>query len=279
MASENSGMQLLWVLAAAIATFVIARAGRDALRAPVLQRKNYADRDVATAGGAFAVFGFAVALGVHAAFDFTGANWQVSTAVVVFGFATVGVFDDLVGTHLARGLRGHLRAATRGQLTSGAIKLLVGLAVACIATVPFSIGTERRVLCVVLVAGSANAANLFDLAPGRATKVSVVVAIALAVAAGTIAGVLGPLLFVGAVVALLPAELDERLMLGDAGANPLGGVLGLLAIAAAGDSRAALWVAAAAVVAINVAGEVVSFSQVIARVPPLRALDQLGRRR
>jgi UDP-N-acetylmuramyl pentapeptide phosphotransferase/UDP-N-acetylglucosamine-1-phosphate transferase len=271
-------MQLLWVIAAAAATFVIARAGRDAMRAPVLQRTNYAGRDVATAGGVFAVFGFAVALGAHAATDFVGANWQVSTAVVVFGFATVGLFDDLVGTHLARGLRGHWRAARRGQLTSGAIKLLVGVAVACVATVPFSINSERRLLCVVIVAGSANAANLFDLAPGRATKVSVIVAVILAVVAGSTDAVLGPLMFVGAVVALAPAEFGERLMLGDAGANPLGGVIGLMAIAAAGGSRAALWAAAAAVVAVNVAGELVSFSSVIARVPPLRALDRLGRR-
>lgn len=272
-------MEFVWVGIAAVATAVLLRASRDALASPGLRRSNYAGRDVATSGGVVAIFGFLVAIGAWAALDYDGVNRQVTTAIVVTGFGAVGLFDDLVGTSLARGFRGHLRAAARGQLTSGATKLLVGVAVAVIATVPFAGDAEHRVLSVIVVAGAANAANLFDLAPGRLTKVGVGVAAVLTLAASSADAVLGPLMFVAAIVTLLPAEMDERLMLGDAGANALGGVVGLLALSATDRSRAGLWVAAGVVVAINVAGELVSFSRVIEKVPPLRMLDQLGRRR
>jgi UDP-GlcNAc:undecaprenyl-phosphate/decaprenyl-phosphate GlcNAc-1-phosphate transferase len=83
---------------------------------------------------------------------------------------------------------------------------------------------------------------------------------------------------VAATLALAPAELREQLMLGDAGANPLGAAVGVAAVHAAGDTGW-IWGAAGLVVAVNVAGELVSFSRVIARVAPLRMLDELGRRR
>ncbi len=65
-------------------------------------------------------------------------------------------------------------------------------------------------------------------------------------------------------------------MLGDAGSNVLGAVLGLGVVAACGPG--ARDVALVAVAGLNVAGELVSFSRVIDAVGPLRALDQAGRR-
>ena len=80
---------------------------------------------------------------------------------------------------------------------------------------------------------------------------------------------------VGAALGLLLDDLHERLMLGDAGANILGGVLGLgVVLACAPVTRTAVL---GAVAALNLAAEVVSFSRVIDAVPPLRALDRLGR--
>jgi hypothetical protein len=75
---------------------------------------------------------------------------------------------------------------------------------------------------------------------------------------------------------LLPADLGERAMLGDAGANGLGAVLGL-ALAGRLPGRGARLAALAAVGSLTAASEVVSFSRVIDAVPPLRAVDRLGR--
>ena len=82
---------------------------------------------------------------------------------------------------------------------------------------------------------------------------------------------------VGASLGLLLDDLRERLMLGDSGANVLGGVLGL-GVVAVGSPVVRLAVLGGLAV-LNGLSEWVSFSRVIERVAPLRVLDQAGRRR
>jgi len=65
-------------------------------------------------------------------------------------------------------------------------------------------------------------------------------------------------------------------MLGDAGANALGALLG--AAVAAGLPRSARLAVLAGVVGLTAASEKVSFTKVIARTPALNKLDMLGRR-
>ena len=65
-------------------------------------------------------------------------------------------------------------------------------------------------------------------------------------------------------------------MLGDAGANALGAMLG--AAAAGSLPRSARAGLLAGIVALTVASEKVSFTKVIERTPALRRLDMLGRR-
>jgi UDP-N-acetylmuramyl pentapeptide phosphotransferase/UDP-N-acetylglucosamine-1-phosphate transferase len=128
-----------------------------------------------------------------------------------------------------------------------------------------------------LVALAANLGNAFDRAPGRTIKVSLVAWAALAFAAGGgAAGVaLAPVM--GAALGLLPGDLGERLMLGDAGANALGAALGLAAVLTLGPG--ARLILAAALLVLNVAADVISFSQVIRKTPALDRLDQLGRQK
>jgi hypothetical protein len=59
------------------------------------------------------------------------------------------------------------------------------------------------------------------------------------------------------------------------GANVLGAALGLGVVVACGPLVRTFVLLA--LVALNLASELVSFSAVIARVPPLRAADRLGR--
>ena len=89
---------------------------------------------------------------------------------------------------------------------------------------------------------------------------------------GALLAVAAPL---GAAIALLPEDLGERAMLGDAGANALGALLGVAA--AASLSRPARLALLAAITGLTAASEVVSFTAVIERTPALRWLDMLGR--
>jgi Glycosyl transferase family 2 len=168
--------------------------------------------------------------------------------------AALGLADDLWSGE-ERGLRGHLAA----RRTTGVLKLLgipiVGLA------------ATRSLSGGVLVAGCANLMNQLDTKPARALKAFLLVSLFLrGSAAGGSAKV---------AVLLLPYDLRERVMLGDAGSNALGAMLGLKSVDRLhGWCR---WAAVAAVVGVNLAGERRSLGALIERTPLLRELDAWGR--
>lgn len=240
------------------------------------RRTNFAGRPVSLLGGpALAVTATTVAV--------LGAPPGTRAAAAVAGAVAgaVGGYDDLAGARPAqardKGLAGHLAALRAGRVSAGAVKVAGIGAAAAVAAVLTRRGRGAAaladgVLTTGLIAGTANLVNLLDLRPGRAAKAGLV--LAGATLGGPAGGlVAGPL---GAVVAVLPADLGERVMLGDCGANALGALLGLrLAQLSGRPGRAGLL---GAVVALNLASEKISFTQVIEATPGLRELDRLGRR-
>ncbi len=245
---------------------------RPVFTAPALARSNWRGRTVPTAAGLVLPVVVMMAEAGRALLGALGAGISTTTPVrlavlaTVSGFALLGAVDDIAGTGEPRGFRGHLGALAKGRVTTGSLKLIGGAALALGVAGPF-VGERplRLVADACLVALCANLANLFDRAPGRVVKVAAlgfVAVVAVAVA-------------VGASLGLLVDDLRERLMLGDAGANALGAVLGLgLVLTARPLVRT---IALVVVVALNAAGEMVSFSKVIDAVPPLRAIDRAGR--
>ncbi len=178
-----------------------------------------------------------------------------------------------------KGFHGHLRALSEGKVTTGALKI-VGIGTGA-ALGAIGIGRSRRtglgswVLDTLLIAGSANLANLFDLRPGRCLKVAALSALPLVSQKGLAASLAGGALATCAIA--LPADLGEREMLGDTGANALGALLGSAWAQKTGTGGKVLGVLG--IVALTAASEKISFSQVIANTPGLRTIDQLGRKR
>ena len=255
-----------------------------ALAAPLFARTNHRGAAIPTAAGivvavtALAVEAVLALLDAARLVDLTTSGGvRVLTVTAVVGFALLGLLDDLAGSGLdGRGFRGHLRALVRGRLTTGGLKLAGGVALAVVVCAPLGGRLGPLVIDAALVALAANLGNLFDRAPGRTTKVAVAAAVVLAVATGFDEELLGVAVVVGAALALLGADLGERLMLGDTGANAIGAALGFgVVITTSLETRVAL---AVLLLALNLASEAVSFSSVIDRVAPLRALDRLGRR-
>lgn len=257
---------------------------RGLFAAPVFARRNVRGVDVPVGAGLLAVLALVAVhavLGVadvaRGAVGADGAG-RVLAAVVALSFGLLGIVDDLVGDHGDKGFRGHLRALAGGRLTTGGLKLvgggLVGLATA--AYVADDLGS--LLVGAAVIALAANTANLFDRAPGRAAKVGLLAFVVLVAATpgAERLGLVGVAAFLGAVAGLLAFDLGEQLMLGDAGANPLGAVLGLGVVLTTGVTVQLLVLLV--LVGTNVAGERVSFSAVIERTPALRALDRLGRR-
>jgi hypothetical protein len=198
----------------------------------------------------------------------------IAVALIIGLLGIAGTWDDFRGDERPRGFAGHLGAARTGVITGGIVKAgagaIAGLLSGALVTDGWAIVTTGAV-----VALGANLFNLLDRAPGRTLKAGVVAGVALLFAGATSwfapgAGV------VGASAAVLWPDLRERAMLGDAGANPLGGALGLgLAMSLSFTGQI---VSAVVLLALNLASERWSFSAVIDALPVLRALDRLGRR-
>jgi hypothetical protein len=164
--------------------------------------------------------------------------------------AALGLADDL-WSGPERGFRSHVRAGA----TTGTLKLVGIPAYGWLRT--------RSLSGALLVGLLANAVNQLDTRPGRALKAYVAGAFALD----------APLFLA---VLLLPYDLREMAMLGDAGSNALGTLLGLKSVRRfTGRGR---WVAIGALAGLTFLGERTSLGRLIEQTPGIRTLDALGRR-
>lgn len=257
---------------------------RPVLAQPVFARENYRGHMLPTAAGLVLVVALltveATRLIAAAILDDASRldGRRTGVLVLVAGLGLLGFVDDLAGGPDHRGFRGHLRAVAEGRPTTGALKLLGGAAVALLAV---AIARPRSGLGQLLVDGAvialaANLGNLFDRAPGRAIKVGAFGFFLLLVLTRGDNDLAAAAVVVGAALALLRDDLSERLMLGDTGANALGGAAGFAVVVATTQmTRAAVLVV---LLLLNGVAEWVSFSRVIDAVPPLRVIDRAGRR-
>jgi len=167
--------------------------------------------------------------------------------------AALGLADDL-WSGPERGLRAHLRAGT----TTGTLKL-VGIPL-------WALWRTRSPSAAVLVALSANLLNQLDTRPGRALKAFFLGSLLLrSRARGALA----------VAVLLAPYDHREMTMLGDAGSNALGAVLGLDSVRRLTGARRIGAIGALA--AVTLVGDRRSLGAMIESSPGLGALDRLGR--
>jgi hypothetical protein len=249
------------------------------LRSPPrrLMVRNYAGRAVpAVLGPAFVA---AVAVGTVAVavlpsgldLGRTGIGALVAMAVV----GAAGLADDLAGAG-PRGLRAHVASLLRGRPTTGILKLAAGVGAGVGLAVLLGGGAARIVAVAVLLAACANVWNALDVVPGRAIKWGTVALVLLLPATWTDPAGLVVGAALGGAVGLLPFDLVERGMLGDAGSNPLGLAVGFGL--AAGLPTPAVVVAAGVALVLQGVAETVTISRLVEAVPALRWLDSLGRR-
>ena len=286
---------------------------RKHIKAGQWERTNFHGVTVSLRGGV-AMAGASVASAAVASALSDQPRAALGGVVASLGGGLAGYIDDVdQGAHdggkVAKGLKGHLGALAHGQVTTGVIKI-AGIGASALAASAL-VGSKATsvsgkaadlALNTVLIAGTANLANLLDLRPGRALKATVLVATPLsyfscAAAKTPASGASGAasatpaapasasgasaqrLLASGlnaAAITALVEDLQETTMLGDTGANAAGALLGTSL--AANDSWKLRLGTALGVVGLILASEKVSFSKVIAANPALNWLDQLWRR-
>jgi len=273
-------MNRAWpVLSLVVGAAVAWWSARWSIRSPrVVRRANHRGQVVAVVLGRAlsegALLGTAAGL-IGARADVTADRMTLNAMIAVVALFLVGAWDDR-STAPERGFRAHLGGLLRGRVTTGVVKLLAGVAAAVAVAVAAGGGVLRVVAASVLIASATNLWNALDVRPGRALKWAAMGLIPLLAWTWSAPYAFLAAAMLGAVLALLPFDLGEIGLLGDAGSNPLGFVVGVGAAVAL--STPSLIVAAVLVLALQIVAETVTISRVIQAVPPLRWFDGVGRR-
>ena len=198
--------------------------------------------------------------------------WQLGAVVLVF---LGGLYDDLQADPV-RGVIKQVAMLARGRISPGVVKLVLALGAGAIAVAAVGGDGTRYLLGVPMIAGFANLGNLLDVRPGRSIKFFLPIAAVVGALGWPSQSMLLTAAAVGAAGAVLPADLGERGMLGDGGAYALWVVIGIGLCNAVGTFG--LLVALSVVVVLHLVSETMTLSRLIRWLPPLRIIDELGRR-
>jgi UDP-GlcNAc:undecaprenyl-phosphate/decaprenyl-phosphate GlcNAc-1-phosphate transferase len=195
--------------------------------------------------------------------------------VLVSGLGFIGFVDDILGSRLIGGLRGHFSQLRHGVVTTGTLKAVIGLALSALAAAALADNIFSFLVGLGVLALSINAANLFDLRPGRAIKVFALAAIGLLIAgwANQFFWALWGLI-IPPVAGLLFGDLKEQSMMGDSGSNVLGAIIGLTFVI--NLTLIPLVAVLAALIALHAVAEKYSIGRFIERMPLLKQFDALG---
>lgn len=248
------------------------------LQAEGFVRENWRGARLPFPGGIAIVATAVLALGLGAAVEEVSDESLVTTsgalAAYALGVALLGLTDDLL-SGASRGWRGHGRAVLSGGFSTGALKAAGSLALALFVLSAQGYAVGEYLLAVALLVLTTNLFNLLDLRPGRAWKAFLLLGAGLTLGTWDAAPLwaLGPFAAAALVVGLY--DLRERTMLGDTGANLIGGLAGLWLVLSLGTTGQL--VALAVVLALTVYGEFRSLSALIERTPLLRQIDSIGR--
>ncbi len=259
-------------------------------------KENYRGVKVVDCGGLLIPFVTLLALGLFILLDSSKGIIPLSffnllnpLMILIITLTFLGFIDDIWGKSKVKGLRGHFKALQRGELTTGALKAIGTVALSLFILQPFSANLFLLLVNALILAFFVNFFNLLDLRPGRAVKVFVLLGTVIFVTAWFYKGldfynynyetsiwmIWG--LFLGTIMVLFNLELKEELMLGDAGSNVLGGLMGFTFLLTFDELYVKI-LALIILLAVHFLTEKYSITEVISRFKWMDTIDKWGRK-
>ncbi len=186
---------------------------------------NYKDQLVFTGAGIILVFFivFSWLMFIIADFGKTIITGKLIFLVTITG--SVGFIDDLVGRKDYQGFKGHFTQLLSGRLTTGVFKAIVSF-VAVLLVINWEQSLFKLMVDTGLILLMTNFFNLLDVRPGRTLKLFFLISLILIIGMSVYRIYLLVIYFF--LMLYLPFELQEKVMLGDCGANMLGVVIGFI---------------------------------------------------
>lgn len=192
---------------------------------------------------------------------------------IFMGF--LGLFDDLTGDKNTKGLKGHIKSFLKGKLTTGFLKASFGFFIGLAVSSYISHSTFEFIVNGFIMGLFTNFINLFDLRPGRAGKVFIIISIIFALSSfyGSAYILIS---FLGILIPYMKLDLKAKVMMGDVGSNTLGFTLGYFA-AINYNINVKIGILIFLIV-MHLLAEKISFTKIIEKNKVLNYIDQLGRR-
>ncbi|MHB8155968.1 MAG: hypothetical protein ACYDEQ_00990 [Desulfocucumaceae bacterium] len=232
--------------------------------------------------GAGVVFWFSHIAVITLLFLFLPVSHRIESIIfllTITTFCMLGLMDDFWGNGACKGIAGHLKSLVRGRPTTGSIKAIVGMLAALYisAAIEYRSGNWHIIpLDALVLALSVNLINLLDLRPGRAGKFFLAAASLIIIAFWYRPETLFMALSAGSLLAFISHDLKAKCMMGDAGSNVLGSVLGLSAIWLFDIYMRLLYLGF--LLMVHIIAEKYSFSSIIAGNRAFDYIDRLGRK-
>ncbi len=211
---------------------------------------------------------------------------RIGTEGYIFLFAAgamalFGLIDDFLGSKQTSGLAGHFKKMVyQKKVTTGALKALVGGCLALVVSAELNLKPMGNfgilLLDALVIALSTNLINLLDLRPGRAGKGFMLAAFFIAAITADHEKLLYLAVFTGSLAALLPLDLNAKVMMGDAGSNTLGFALGFTAALSLNFNPKIIYLAI--LVGIHLLTERYSLTRIIEKNKVLNYIDLMGRK-
>lgn len=191
---------------------------------------------------------------------------------IIMGFT--GFLDDMNTDKVNKGLKGHIKMLLKFKLTTGMLKAITGVFLSFYISLSFSGSFQQILLNTFLISLFTNFMNLWDLRPGRASKVFIFISLIL-IYFVPFSGRLYLSAMLFSVLFYINGDLKARYMLGDAGSNLLGFFLG--SISAMYLEIPVKVIILIFLIAMHIAAEKVSFSKIIKENKILNYIDMMGR--
>ena len=205
-------------------------------------------------------------------------KFEISTRfiILVLTMTLIGIIDDVLGQKNFQGFKGHIKALIcEHKLTTGFLKMTFSFIMVFYLFFEWYSDLSAALIATFLALLGANFINLLDVRPGRALKVVFFLSVIIFLLfQNDSLLLLLPIIIM--VLFSLPVDLKSQGMMGDVGANILGGVLALILII--NVSEFIQLIILLGLIIINLSAEFYSFTEYIAGNKVLSFIDELGKR-
>lgn len=247
----------------------------DMLKRGKSTKTNYRGQEIPIGMGLIFVLVQFLTLGIIIILKKENFQYTIFYLFAISLIGIIGLLDDLTGEEDIKGFKGHIKSFFKGILTTGGMKAGVGFLIALFISIIISDNYVDIIVNTLLIALFTNLTNLFDLRPGRALKVFILLSLIMLFSSGIKEYNFILYSFYGILLVYLPVDLKARAMMGDIGSNVLGITLGIYCSLTHNIISKLIYLFL--LIFIHIIGEKVSFSSIIENNKFLSFIDNLGR--